>query len=128
MKKYLYISIAILPLFQGCCWYSYETNPAGLISYAEEKMDNDYYCNILWYRGTDGEYDYFSYVYGMLQSQDFKVKKDKIKLERKFPYTSDNKKWLQIKEMNVQWTFGWEGSESQQSPLKSIKLQQNDLR
>ena len=104
-------------------WHSYETNPAGLISYAEEKMDNDYICNILWYQGSEGECDYFSYVYGMFLFQNFKVKKDKIKLEKRFPYDSAK---LQVKEMNVEWNFGWEGYETKQTPLKSIKLEQKN--
>lgn len=63
------------------------------------------YINILWYNGSDEDYDYFGYVYGMLLGKNYKIPVGDFALER-IPYTEDSAKFVPIREIERLWSAG----------------------
>lgn len=59
--------------------------------------------NILWYNGSDEDYDYFGYVFGMLRGKNFKVPIGQFTLDR-IPYTKDSAKFVSIRAINGLWS------------------------
>ena len=101
-----YIFIILLLSLNSCAYLTYETNAAGIISFAQEKQEESHVQNLLWYRGRKDGYDYFTYVYSMLFYQrNFKVKAGEIEISESFDLTSDYNKYQQIESINVSWEF-----------------------
>ena len=103
IKKSFILILTIL--LSGCIYYRYESNAAGVVSYAQEKQSKEAPQNLLWYQGRDGNYDYFKYVYGMLAERRFRVEAEEIPVPRVFPFTSNDKKWAYVPFIEVKWEF-----------------------
>lgn len=67
------------------------------------QSSSDAYINILWYNGSDEDYDYFGYVYGMLLGKNYKVPIGQFALDR-IPYTEDSTKFVPIREIEGLWS------------------------
>lgn len=59
--------------------------------------------NILWYKGSDAEFEYFGYVYGMTGSKNYKVPVGEFILPR-MDITDDERKWIRINEVPGFWS------------------------
>lgn len=100
------ITILLIFSLNGCAYWTYETNAAGIVSFAQEKQEESHVQNLLWYRGREDGYDYFTYVYSMFFSQrNFKVKVGEIKISKPFNLTSDYNKYQQIESISIDHEF-----------------------
>ena len=63
------------------------------------------HINILWYRGTRGNFHYVSHVYKMFGSKDYKISDSELRLsvETSIPLTSDSTKWKLIRRIGTNW-------------------------
>lgn len=61
------------------------------------------YINILWYNGSDEDYDYFGYVYGMILGKNYKVPIGQFALDR-IPHTEDSTKFVPIRAIEGLWS------------------------
>lgn len=61
------------------------------------------YINILWYNGSDEDYDYFGYVYGMLLGKNYKVPVGQFTLDH-IPYTEDRTEFVPIRAIEGLWS------------------------
>ena len=61
------------------------------------------YINILWYNGSDEDYDYFGYVYGMLLGKNYKVSIGQFTLDR-IPHTEDSTEFVPIHAIEGLWS------------------------
>lgn len=70
----------------------------------EIKSNKSAIINILWYDGTDKEFDYFAYVYSMTGTKRYKVPTDQLIIEDKFAFTEDNELSIRINKIGNKWT------------------------
>jgi|SaaInlStandDraft_1057018.scaffolds.fasta_scaffold345104_1 hypothetical protein len=52
------------------------------------------WTNEILYKGTEGEYHYFSIRPGLGFNRSVKVKKDELDINHEYPYTDDESTWL----------------------------------
>lgn len=89
----------------GCAYINYKAEPDEIVSFARKKQAEGALNNLLWYRGRDGKFDYFKYVYGMFRERRFKVPEGSIEVPKVFPLTSDSGEWITIHNIGNKWEF-----------------------
>lgn len=72
-----------------------------MIKIREEKKS---IVSILWYNGSDSNFDYFGYVYSMTGTTRYKVPLGQLVMNERFYLTDDDTKWVQIREIKGVWS------------------------
>lgn len=95
-------TLAIIVFLSGCV--DYRMSAREMISDMNEINSGERAdINILWYKGSDAEFDYFGYVYGMTGSKNFKVPAGELLVPR-MDITDDETKWVRIREITGFWS------------------------
>lgn len=95
------VALLVAFLFSGCAYHA--VGARDLVAEMETvKTGRRAHISILWYQGSDAEFDYFAYVYAMVGTRKFKVPIGELVLPR-FERTDDSKKWVLIREIGDAW-------------------------
>lgn len=94
--------IAALLILTGCVYHRVDAHEM-IDDIKKIHSGSKAYINILWYNGSDEDYDYFGYVYGMLLGKNYKVPKGQFTLER-IPYTEDSTEFVPIRSIEGLWS------------------------
>lgn len=92
-------------LLSGCMYLEYRAEPAEIAAFAREKQSQGAVQNLLWYRGREGGFDYFKYVYSMFAERRFKVPAGAIPVPRDLKLTDDSNQWVAIPSIGNEWKF-----------------------
>lgn len=96
-------ALVMLAVFLAGCVYHKVNAREMLADMGEINSGKNAIINILWYEGSDAEFDYFGYVYAMMGSKNYKVPLGQFALQR-IKLTEDSSKWIRIKEINGAWS------------------------
>lgn len=94
-------------LLSGCIYLEYRAQATDIVAYAREKQNEGARQNLLWYRGRDGDFDYFKYVHGMFAERRFKVAAGAIAVPKIFELSDNSDDWLQIQAIGESWKFNY---------------------
>jgi hypothetical protein len=88
-------------LITGCIHH--ETSGSDMIAEINGfRSGKDAAINIIWYKGSNADFDYFGFVYAMFRGKNYKVPTGQFVLPR-MPLTGDSSKWLRISEIEGMW-------------------------
>lgn len=92
-------------LLSGCMYFEYSTNPVEIVAFAREKQSQGAVQNLLWYRGREGDFDYFKYVYSMFSERRFRVPVGAIPVPQDLKLTDDSNQWVAVPSIGNEWKF-----------------------
>lgn len=100
------IAIFFIPIVCcGCIYLEYGAEPAEVVAFARQKQNEGAVQNLLWYRGREGNFDHFKYVYGMFAERRFKVRAGAIPVPKDFALTDDSTLWVAVPSVGNAWKF-----------------------
>jgi len=100
------ISVVLIPLaLCGCIYLEYGAQPHDIVAFAKAKQSEGAVQNLLWYRGREGDFDHFKYVYGMFAERRFKVPARAIPVPKDLALTDDSTRWIAVPSIGDEWAF-----------------------
>lgn len=103
--KSVAFALAVLVFLSGCV--NHRISAREMIANMNEINSGERAeINILWYKGSDAEFDYFGYVYSMTGSRSFKVPTGEFIVPR-MDITDDETKWVRVKHIRGLWSASW---------------------
>lgn len=116
------IALVIITTFLTACVFHKVSAREMIASMHEINSGKRAEINLLWYEGSDSEFDYFGYVYSMTGTKNFKVPVGELTLQR-MNLTDDDSKWVRIRDISGVWSASWLYNGKWEADEKGIGIQ-----
>lgn len=103
IRKISRFALAIVIVLLAGCLYHKVSARQMIADMNEIKSGKNAIISILWYQGSDADFDYFAYVYSMTGTKNFKVPVGDLSLPRT-KFTDDESHWVAIRTIDEAWS------------------------